>query len=222
MPDPKPVVSLTSVALFNGLGDDEKRALEQCALPRKVRKNNVVIHDGERSDSLFVILQGKVKIYLNDEEGKEVIINYQGIGEYFGELALLGETDRSASVMTVEDSIFSIIEKSAFLAMMARHPNIAITLIKNLVHRVYGLTDQVKALALMDVYGRVAKMLTDLAVQHNDVAVIELRLTQQDIASRVGASREMVSRIMKDLTVGGYISVNKKHITIHKPLPHRY
>lgn len=213
---------LKNIPLFSGLGEAELAELGRHAVVRNYPKNTVIINEGDHSDSLYLIQEGRVKIYLADEQGKEIVINHQGPGEYFGELALLDDAARSASVMTLERSSFCVLSKDVFRDFLADNPNVAIGLIKDLTHRVRALTDNVKSLALLDVYGRVAKTLLGMATPQGDRLVIENKLTQQDIADRVGASREMVSRILKDLATGGYIHMEQKHIVIHDRLPARY
>lgn len=212
-------IPLSNVPLFAGLSEKELQAISQHAITKRFNKNTVVINEGDNSDSLYVILSGRVKIYLSDEEGKEVILNNQGPGDYFGELALIDEAPRSASVMTVEDCRLSIISKHDFATCLKNHPEIALSLIKDLSRRMRSLTENVKSLALMDVYGRVARTLLNLSVPEEGKMVVRERLTQKDIANMVGASREMVSRILKDLSVGGYITVDRKRITINERLP---
>lgn len=213
---------LQNIPLFSGLNGQELAQISQHATTRTYPKNTVIITEGDPAEMLYIIIKGKVKILLNDETGKEVIINCQGPGEYFGELALIDEAQRSASVMTTETSTFSVISKYSFQELLAKNPNIALSLIRDLTHRVRVLTDNVKSLALLDVYGRVAKTLLNMATEHDGKLLIEDKLTQQDIANRVGASREMVSRILKDLTAGGYISMEQKHIVINERLPKHY
>ena len=150
-------------------------------------------------------------------------MNTQGEGDYFGELALLDDSTRSASVRTVEKSSFCIIFKDDFNRVLDEHPKIARQLIRNLSQRVRKLTGDVKSLALQDVYGRVANVLMDLAEERGDGSLfIPEKLTQQDIADRVGASREMVARILKDLTIGDYIRFEGRHIIINSRLPAKY
>ncbi len=213
---------LANVPIFSGLSDDELAQVSKHAVTRAFPKQVIIINEGDQTDSLYVILKGKVKVFLSDEQGKEVVLNTQGPGEYFGELALLDDAERSASVMTLEPSSFMMISKQSFQDLLAAHPSIAYSVIQGLTQRVRTLTDNVKSLALMDVYGRVAKTLLNMATTQDDRMVIEDKLTQQDIANRVGASREMVSRILKDLAIGGYISFEKKHIVINEQLPTRY
>src|SRR3569623_550926 len=213
---------LKNIPLFSGLGEAELAELGRHAVVRNYPKNTVIINEGDHSDSLYLIQDGRVKIYLADEQGKEIVIYHQGPGEYFGELALLDDAARSASVMTLERSSFCVLSKDVFRDFLAHNPNVAVSLIKDLTHRVRAITDNVKSLALLDVYGRVAKTLLGMATPQGDRLVIESKLTQQDIAARVGASREMVSRILKDLATGGNIHMEQKHIVIHDRLPARY
>jgi len=181
---------------------------------RSCPKNSILIHEGDRSDSLFVIKSGKVKVYVSDPDGKEATLNVQGPGEYFGELALIDEAPRSASVVTLEPSQLAVLSRGDFERCLAENPSIAVELIRSLVQRVRALTESVKDLALLDVYGRVARTLLKSASEIDGELQVRERLTHQDIANMVGASREMVSRVMKDLADGGYIRVRGKVITI--------
>jgi len=150
-------------------------------------------------------------------------MNTLGAGDYFGELALLDDSTRSASVRTVEKCEFRVVMKEDFNGVLDEHPNIARQLISNLAGRVRKLTADVKSLALQDVYGRVANVLMDLSEERGDGTLyIPEKLTQQDIADRVGASREMVARILKDLTIGEYIRFEGRHIIINTRLPAKY
>lgn len=209
---------LGNIPLFLGLSDEDLHTIECHAVPKSYRKNTVLIERGDETTSLYLIVSGRVKVYVADDAGKEIVLNTQESGEHFGELALLGDTRRTASVMTVDDSKFLVITKRAFLECLATHPNIALNLIRALVERVRALTDNVSNLALRDVYGRLTAALMENA-KEEDGKLITDRLTQQELASLVGSSREMVSRIFKDLKAGGYITVEGKRITIHKKLP---
>lgn len=211
---------LPDIPLFSGLEETEASALASKLVMRHYPRNTIIISEGDDSDSLFCILSGRVKVFLNDDEGKEVILNDQGAGEYFGEMALLDSGPRSASVMTLEDSKMAVISKTDFDEFLFLHRDATRKIIRGLIMRLRALTDNVRSLALMDVYGRVARVLLELAVEEGDTMVIKDELTQQDIASRVGASREMVSRVMKELRTGGYIEIHKKHIVIKEKLPH--
>ena len=211
---------LSNVSLFSGFPEADRNAIAELATIRSFPRNTIIISEGDDSDSMYVVLSGKVKVYLSDDEGKEIIINILKDGDYFGELALLDESPRSASVMTQEDSKLAVLSKTAFEDCLKTNPSIALEVIKGLSARLRNLTDNVKSLALMDVYGRVARTLLDMSETHDGVQVITQKLTQRDIASMVGASREMVSRILKDLSIGGYITIENKTITINEKLPH--
>ncbi len=214
---------LNQVEIFHGLKEDELKAMEASSTSRSFPKNTVVIHENDPADSLFVIESGRVKVYCSDKNGKEFIMNTLGQGEYFGELALLDDATRSASVRTVEKCEFRVVMKDDFNRVLDDHPNIARQLISNLAGRVRKLTADVKSLALQDVYGRVANVLMDLSEERGDGTLfIPEKLTQQDIADRVGASREMVARILKDLTIGEYIRFEGRHIIINTRLPAKY
>jgi CRP/FNR family cyclic AMP-dependent transcriptional regulator len=214
-------VNLKNFALFEGLQDAELRALAERAVTRAFPKQAIIINEGDIGDSLFLIVSGRVKIYLSDEHGKELILAIKGAGQYFGEMAL-DENLRSASVMTLEPSQFAVIPRADFKTFVLQHAEIALRLFQNLARVARGMNENVRSLAMMDVYGRVARMLLELAVEKDGKMVIPERLTQKDIASRVGASREMINRILRDLTVGGYVSVNSGRITINRAPPPRW
>ena len=213
---------LQTIPIFAGLSEEELALIEQRAVSRSYPKGSMVIREGEEAISLYLIISGAVKIFMDNEEGKEIILNTQGPGEHFGELALVDDQPRSASVMTTQQSKFMVITKQQFKDVLTHHPDIAIGMIKNLSRRVRLLSDNVKSLALLDVYGRLAKTLLILSKEKDGKLVIEEKLTQQDIANRIGSSREMVARILKDLVTGGYISIDNKHITINEKLPQAY
>jgi CRP/FNR family cyclic AMP-dependent transcriptional regulator len=214
---------LAQVEIFNGLCDEELEVLAASSVTRQYPKNTVIINEGDHADSLYLIDQGRVKVYCSDKNGKEFIMNTLEPGDYFGELALLDDDRRSASVRTMEKCTFRIIYKEDFQRVVSQHPNIAKVLMRNLTRSVRKLTDKVKSLALQDVYGRVTKVLTTMARPREDERLfIAERLTQQDIADRVGASREMVARILKDLTIGEYIGFEGRNIVINGKLPASY
>jgi CRP/FNR family transcriptional regulator, cyclic AMP receptor protein len=202
------------------LAEQHINALAEHGTVKAYPKNAVIISEGDRSDSLYVILSGKVKVYLADEEGKEMVLNTQGPGEYFGEI-ILDEGPRSASVMTLEPSKFSIVTRDQFNQFLAQSPEVTLELVRSLIHRVRELTKKVSELALLDVYGRVRGLLLELATNQDGKLVVE-RLTQQDMASRVGCAREMISRILKDLRTGGYIKDDGERIIIVKKPPPKW
>lgn len=212
---------LKNIPVFEGLQEGDVRALADKAVIRNAPKNAIVVNEGDLTDSLYVILSGKVKVYLGDESSKELILDIKGPSQYFGEM-VLDEGPRSASVMTMEPSQFAVISRTDFKNFLLKHPNIALHVITNLIRLARGLNENVKNLAMLDVYGRVARMLLDLAVEREGHMIIPEKLTQREMANRVGASREMINRILRDLTTGGYIKVEAGRITIQKTPPARW
>lgn len=211
--------NLRNIPLFSGLQEEGLRAISDHAVIKTFPKNTIVIHEGELADSLYVILSGKVKVYLSDDKGKEIDLAVQGPGEYFGEMGL-DDGPRSASVMTLEPCTFSTIGKSVLKDFLAKNPPIAMSIIQGLVKRLRAADAIIGNLALLDVYGRVARTLLKLAREENGKLVITQKLTQQDLANMVGASREMINRILRDLKSGGYIRTEGKKIVITtKPPP---
>jgi len=205
-------------APLSALQEPLLRELAERGVTRTFPANAVIVNEGDTTDGLYVVLSGKVKVFLSNENGKEVILNVEGPGEYFGEMTLDGGT-RSASVMTLEPSRFLVVARSDLEAFLSAHPDFAMGLIRKLIARVRVLTDNVKSLALQDVYGRVTRLLQELAVEQDGKMVVAEKLTQMEMASRIGASREMVSRIFKDLARGGYIETAGRQIIIKKKLP---
>lgn len=218
--------NLKNVPIFSGLNDQQLAEVKKHCSVRPYPKNTVVIYEGDDTDSLYIIDTGKVNVFLSDKSGKEVIINSQGPGEHFGELSVLTGHVRSASVITKEKCVFTVIYRQGFKSLLENNPHIAYNIMQNLAIRVQDLTGSVKSLALQDVYGRVVKVLMSLSepteLNEAEKRQINQKLTQQEIANRVGSSREMVARILKALTVGGYISHEKEKIIINNKLPEHY
>ena len=212
---------LRNIPLFEGVPEAELHALAARTVTRSYPKQAILVSEGDESDSLYLILGGRVKVYLSDETGKELILAIKGPGQYFGEM-VLDHQPRSASVMTLEPSQFAILSRDDFKDFLLRHPQVALQLIQNLIRVARGLNQNVRSLAMLDVYGRVARILLELAVDQNGKLVIPEKLTQKDIAARVGASREMINRILRDLTTGGYVSVEDGCIIINKAPPARW
>ena len=210
---------LMNVPLFSDLGKAELELLEHHAVNLQFPKNTMIINEGDESNALYAILEGKVKAYLSDDEGKEIILATYGPGEYFGEMGLFDNAPRSASVITLETSRLVLISKADFEHCLKQNIRVALQIIHGLNQRLRTATENMRNLALLDVYGRVAKLLPQLAEPEGDQLVVKERLTQQDIADRVGSSREMISRILKDLKEGGYIKIEGKQITIRDKLP---
>jgi CRP/FNR family cyclic AMP-dependent transcriptional regulator len=203
---------------FAPLRQDTLREIAATGVVRQFPKQTVLIHDGDAGDTLYIILAGRVKVYASNAAGREVVIDFHGPGECIGEMSLDGST-RSASVMTVEPTTCAIVNRAHFRDFILAHPDFAMYLIEKLIHRVRVTTENVKSLALSDVYGRLARLLTALATDVDGTLAVREKLTQQDIADRVGASRDMIGKLMKDLVAGGYLAVEDRTISILRKLP---
>jgi CRP/FNR family cyclic AMP-dependent transcriptional regulator len=211
-----------SATQLQAIPDPFTRSLAALGRVRTYPKNTVFITEGDSSDSVFVVLSGRVKVFISDTEGHEMILDMQGAGEYVGEMALDGKP-RSASVMTLEPTTFSVVGRDPVREAIRRNPDFALDMISRIIDRARIATNSVKDLALLDVYGRVARLLLNMAVEAPDGKLqIPEKITQQEIAERVGASRDMVSRIFRDLTAGGYIKVENRIVTINKKPPARW
>jgi CRP/FNR family transcriptional regulator, cyclic AMP receptor protein len=193
-------------------------AIAQRGGRRSFAAQAILINEGDSADSLYIVLGGRLKVYASSEEGREVVLAELGPGDYFGELAL-GHGTRSASVKALEACSCCIVSGTQLREFLAEHPDFALHLTHKLIRMARRLTEQVKSLALQDVYGRIVRVLTELSEPEADGRVLRHRLTQQDIADRIGSSREMVSRVMKELTAGGYVSLREGRHVIHRKLP---
>jgi len=204
------------------IGDPVLRALAARGRVRHYARGKHLIHEGEPGDSLFVLLSGKVKVYVADASGRQMTLGQYGTGSHVGEMALDGRP-RSASVLALEPTVCAEVATAKLLAAIRSDPEIALRLILSMIGRQRHDTGILKDLALMDVYGRVARLLRELEYEERDGASWSReRLTQTEIASRVGASRDMVGLILKDLRAGGYIEMVDKRFRIRRRPPPRW
>jgi CRP/FNR family transcriptional regulator, cyclic AMP receptor protein len=203
---------------FAPLQPETLRAIAATGVVRSFPRNTVLINEGDLGDALYVILSGRVKVFSSNEAGREFVIDFHKAGEYVGEMTLDGEP-RSASVMTVESTTCAVVNRTQFRDFILAHPDFAMHLIERLIHRVRVTTGNLKSLALSDVYGRLVRLLNALAKDVDGRQVVPEKLTQQDIADRVGASRDMIGKLLKDLVAGGYLGVEERTISILKKLP---
>jgi len=208
-----------TTALFSELTPDDIKHMADYGVDRTYPKNSILINKGDESDGLYIIFDGRVKIYISGAQGSEVILRYEGPGEFFGELALIDEEPRSASVATVEETRLAYVSRTNFERCVQERSDLAVKLLRSAINRVRSLTDELANCALKNVYQRIQSKLIHLAEERDGVLAIDLRLTHQDIANMVGCGREMVSRVMKKLTDSGYIDVHAKRISILKNLP---
>jgi len=212
--------TLKAVPFFTQLTERELDVVRSVANEKQYPKNAVVLTEGEMGDSLYMIQSGKVKVFIGDQDGREMILKLLGPGDFFGEMSMIEKQPRSASVTTLEGSVFLVMSHASFEKCIEQVPRIATIVMRILAQRVREADKKIGTLALMDVYGRVASTLLELAVVDNGKMMVSEKLSQQDLANMVGASREMVNRILKDLSDRGFISVESKSITIiNRELP---
>lgn len=214
--------SLSDVDFFKVFPETAIENLERAATVRKFRKNTNIIVAGEESHAAYVLLEGTAYAFIDDDEGNEFIVGTFSSGECFGELGLLDGHTRTANVITTSACHCLVVPSADITHEIMKEPLVAQAIIHSLVGRIRGMTEDVSCLALMDVYGRLVRTLNSSATEQVDGTRITERVTHQELASRVGSSREMISKILKELRVGGYISIESHCVKILKQLPDRW
>ena len=187
------------------LTEETLRAIAATGVVRTFPKNAMLINEGELGDALFIVLSGRVKVFASNEAGREIVLSFFGPGEYVGEMSLDG-SPRSASVITVEPTSCAIVNRASFREFVLKHPDFAQHLIEKLIQRVRLATENIKSLALSDVYGRVVRLITTLAVErdgHDDRAReadaaghrrARRRVARHDQPAAEGSGRRRLSR----------------------------
>jgi CRP/FNR family cyclic AMP-dependent transcriptional regulator len=206
---------LKAVPLFASFPDEQLRMLTSVVTRRSAARSTTIMAAGDATDSLYIILSGRLKVMMSDADGKEVILSILGPGEFFGEMGLIDDEPRSATVITIEPCELLAINKRDFKKSLAENFEMTMAVMRGLVRRLREADRKIGSLALLDVYGRVARLLLDMAENVNGEKIVTKRLPKQDIAKMIGASREMVSRVMKDLQTGGYIEMRGSNIVLH-------
>jgi len=205
---------LKNVPLFSSFSDQQLASLLPAIQHRRFPRGAYVMRAGEETDALYIILAGRAKVLIPDDDGNEVILSVIGPNEFFGEMGLLDDQPRSASVETLEACEMLRITRSGFLSCLRDNFDAAIIIIRNLVKRLREADRKIESLALIDVYGRVARLLIELAQPVDGQWIIEKAPPKQEIARMIGASREMVSRVVKDLHDKGVIRADKRKIYV--------
>src|SRR5438094_9377505 len=205
---------LKAVPLFASFPEDQLRMLTTMVTRRSASRSTTIMAGGDATDSLYIVLSGRLKVMMSDADGKEVILSILGPGEFFGEMGLIDDAPRSASVVAIEACELLSIAKRDFKKCLAENFEMAMAVMRGLVKRLREADRKIGSLALLDVYGRVARLLLDMAENVNGEKIVTKRLPKQDIAKMIGASREMVSRVMKDLQTGGYIEMRGSNIVL--------
>lgn len=204
---------LSTVPLLSGLGAVELGRFAEDARERSYVKGNVILFEDDPGDSLFIVREGRVKVVLIGEDGREVILGMLGVGAHFGELSLIDSRPRSAHVIAVEDSQLIVLRREDFRRRVEESPAVAWALMQELSRRLRRADEQIGSLVLLDVDGRIARLLLD-ASNEGPGAEIQRRFTHQTIAQMIGASRETVSRAMRDFQDRGLITVARRQIAI--------
>ncbi len=210
------VVTLRALPIFEHVAEDRLAPIARVATLRSVPRNTVVVRAGDRTDNVYFVLSGVFKVLVSDVDGREVILSIMGRGDLFGEMGVIDDHPRSATVQAVQPSELVVISKSDFHRCLAEHFDVSLYLMRNLVHRLRAADRQIESLALLDVYGRVARLLLDMAEKAPDGRQIVKKVSRQDIAKMIGASREMVSRVMKDLQQQGLIEETDGYLVLHE------
>lgn len=207
---------LRNVPLFSVLPEGQLSLLTSVVSRKSYPRNSKIITAGELTDSLYVIISGRLKVLMSDDEGREVILAILDSNDFFGEMGLLDDSPRSASVIALEAWELLILSKREFKKCLSENFELSLAVMRGLVKRLREADEKIGSLALMDVYGRVARLLLEMSETIDGQKVVIKKLAKQDIAKMIGASREMVSRVMKDLQVGGYIEVRGRSIFLRE------
>ncbi|MBP7453308.1 MAG: Crp/Fnr family transcriptional regulator [Ottowia sp.] len=204
-------------------GSSHIRVLAEQGTQRHYRRGAIIIQEGERGDTLYIVRSGRLRAFVSDAAGKELTLGVYGPGEYVGEMSLDGGP-RSASVEATEDTVCAVVTRSALLAYIARYPDFALELMARLIRRARLATENARSMALVDVYGRLSRLLETQAgpADASGERALAERITHQQIAHHLACSREMVSRLLKDLETGGYLAVRERRMVLLKRLPARW
>jgi CRP/FNR family cyclic AMP-dependent transcriptional regulator len=205
---------LQRVPLFSQLAPPDLQRVVEVAREKSYPKNSIILFEDDPGDALYVVASGQVKVVLIGDDGREVILSVLGAGEFFGEMALIDDEPRSAHVIAMEDSQLFVLRREDFEGILTQSPKIAVALLKELTRRLRRADEKVGALVLLDVTGRVARLLLELADEGGGGVRVGQRLTHHTIAQMVGSSRETVSRTMRDFVEKGFITVTRREIQL--------
>ncbi len=214
---------LKEIPLFQGLNEEQLNFLTPMISRFTYPKGSVLITQGEHSTALFIVIQGELKVTAVGPEGKQTLLAFLGKNSFVGELSLLDDGPRSATVQTTVETETLLITQDVFNRFVESFPEALLPMLRIMASRLRDLDDMVCSLATLDVYGRVCKHLLKYAKEENGILVVQRRFTQEEIAEMIGSSREMVSRIMQGLSFGGYIDYDgRRRIMILNKLPERW
>lgn len=209
---------LKYIPLFSELEDDDLRAISKVSMTQVFKKDNMILIEEEVGSTMFIILDGRVKISRISDDGREVILSILSEGDFFGEMSILDGENRSANVVTLEDSRILIIRREDFLRMLHDFPQIAINLLKELAARLRKSDSQIKSLSLQNATGKVASTILRIADDSGKIHLGQVEIPrlppQQDLANMAGTSRETISRVIKSLCEKGYLKKEGNRLII--------
>jgi CRP/FNR family cyclic AMP-dependent transcriptional regulator len=204
---------LATVPLFKSLDAGELAKFAELVREKSYPKGSVILFEDDPGDSLFVVRSGRVKVVLVAEDGREVILGILGVGAHFGELSLIDNQPRYAHVIAMEESSLLVLRRDDFRRRVEASPSVAWSLLTELSRRLRQADEKIGSLVLLDVPGRISRMLLN-AADEGGSEKIEKALTHQTIAHVIGASRETVSRAMREFQDSGWISTERRRIRI--------
>lgn len=212
-PDPEPLIAALPESL---------QALARRGALQSFRRGELIIREGSEGSTLYVLLAGRVKVFSDDLRGREIVYGVYGAGEYLGEMSLDGGP-RAASVQAIDPTVCAVITRPTLLAYISERPAFALDLLAKVIRRARAATLSARQLALNDAYGRLAALLNAQALASGDgTRVFDGRPTHRELASRLGCSRAMVTRLLGDLEAGGYVAVSDDGMRLLRPLPARW
>lgn len=212
-------IGLKHTPLLNHLPDEILSALAVKAKQVKFLKGDTIIAEGEQTHSLYIVISGKVKVLTNYEVGKDVDLLILEPGAYFGEMALLTDEPRAATVTAIEKTTCAVISKPDFKSWLNAHPTIDINLIEILSKKTKYMNEKINQMALSSVYEKTVKVLKSLAQQQGNALVIHVKPTHHELSTMIGASSEMVKEVMKELSRNKYIVTKGKALHVSAIMP---
>jgi CRP-like cAMP-binding protein len=204
------------VPLFSMLTNDQAQSIADSVVKRRFRRGEIIVEHGKKSNALFILLTGRARVLTSDSRGREVILAVLQPGDYVGEMSLIDNEPHSATVRAEVQTDMLILGRTEFARCLPENSSLSYAIMRGLVSRLRSADRQIESLALLDVYGRVARALLDMAEDLNGVKLIRNKVSRQDLAKIVGASREMVSRVMKDLEERGMVETQENGSVIIK------
>lgn len=213
---------LTQFSILQPLSDADLQRLLQIGHVRAVPAGHLLISENEASTAVYFLLSGEARVFITGADKREATVNSLRPGSWFGELAILGDGLRSASVIVTASSRLLSVPGPLLRSILVRYPEATERLLETLGRRIRGLTETVRGFALGDVYHRLAQLFGELAIERDGERFIPDPPPQRELAVRCGASREMVARVLRELRKGGYVETSRQRIVLKKPLPARF